>query len=291
MQPKPNIHSLPKFGILGLGLQQEFENNGYLVFKDAFPSAKISNIKNHITKMVREFQPENFFSLEADEQNPATEKYLCESANKISFFFEKDAFDSDGKLKKSKNRAIAKIGHALHDLDPVFSNFFRREELMSLCISLGMAKPRLLQSMCIFKQPHIGAKVAPHQDGSFLITEPESTIGLWIALEDATLDNGCLWVAPSKHDEPLRKKFGRKSGNLVMETLVDTPMPECTVPLVVRAGSLVVLHNRVPHTSKRNDSPVSRLALTLHLVDGACKYSEENWLQRSAKLPLQGFES
>jgi hypothetical protein len=68
--------------------------------------------------------------------------------------------------------------------------------------------------MYIFKQPKIGAKgtnhfvlftifwyfihflVGPHQDGSFLFNEPLQIMGVWIALEDATLDNGCLWFIP-----------------------------------------------------------------------------------------------
>lgn len=44
------------------------------------------------------------------------------------------------------------------------------------------------------------AAVSPHQDASFLYTEPLGRVlGLWIALEDATLENGCLWFIPGSH--------------------------------------------------------------------------------------------
>lgn len=51
----------------------------------------------------------------------------------------------------------------------------------------------------VFQQPGIGGEVVPHQDNSFLITEPATCTGLWLALEDATITNGCLWAIPGSH--------------------------------------------------------------------------------------------
>ena len=53
--------------------------------------------------------------------------------------------------------------------------------------------------MYIFKQPFIGDKVVPHQDGSYLHTNPLKVIGVWIALEDCTVENGCLSFVPGSH--------------------------------------------------------------------------------------------
>ena len=62
--------------------------------------------------------------------------------------------------------------------------------------------------MYIFKQPHIGGEVTCHQDSTFLYTKPESAVGFWVALEDATIENGCLWVSRGvRHKGPLRKLF------------------------------------------------------------------------------------
>lgn len=49
------------------------------------------------------------------------------------------------------------------------------------------------------QQPGIGGEVVPHQDNSFLYTEPTTCTGLWLALEDATILNGCLWAIPGSH--------------------------------------------------------------------------------------------
>ena len=50
---------------------------------------------------------------------------------------------------------------------------------MKFAKAIGFKDPLLLQSMYIFKQPKIGGEVVCHQDSTFLITEPESTVGFW----------------------------------------------------------------------------------------------------------------
>jgi len=89
----------------------------------------------------------------------AQERYFLESGDRIRFFFEEEAFDAAGALRQSKARSINKVGHALHDLDPVFERFSRQPALARLPAELGMAEPLLLQSMYIFKQPRIGGEV------------------------------------------------------------------------------------------------------------------------------------
>jgi phytanoyl-CoA hydroxylase len=145
------------------------------------------------------------------------------------------------------------------------------------------------------KQPRIGGEVVWHQDASFLATEPPSVLGLWFALEDATLDNGCLWVEPGGHRGPLREIYEREGegegGALRMRPLDPTAWPaiERARPLPADEGTLVVLHGLVPHYSAANRSPRSRLAYALHVTDGRARYSRRNWLQRPASMPVRGF--
>ena len=64
--------------------------------------------------------------------------------------------------------------------------------------------------MYIFKQKKVGGAVTSHQDSTFLYTTPKQTcLGLWLALDDATITNGCLWVRPGSHREKTRVKFSR----------------------------------------------------------------------------------
>ncbi|CAE7681290.1 Phyhd1 [Symbiodinium microadriaticum] len=123
--------------------------------------------------------------------------YFLDSADRIHFFIEKDAEDEDGKIKKSvsKARSLNKVGHGLHVADPVFREYSQSSKVAELVAELGWRDPVLPQSMYIFKQPATGSEVTSHQDSSFLYTTPRPTcMGLWLALDDATLENGCLWA-------------------------------------------------------------------------------------------------
>ncbi|MCH7637386.1 MAG: phytanoyl-CoA dioxygenase family protein, partial [Proteobacteria bacterium] len=151
--------------------------------------------------------------------------------------------------------------------------------------------PVILQSMYIFKPPHIGGEVYCHQDSTFLYTEPESCTGFWFALEDATVDNGCMHFIPGAHLGPLKELHYRgDDGKMTFKTLDDTPWPEgATVPAEAEVGALVIFDGRAPHLSGPNRSDKSRHAYTLHVIDRQSHYPAENWLQRSADLPFRGF--
>ena len=155
---------------------------------------------------------------------------------------------------------------------------------------VGLAEPLLLQSMYIFKQPRIGGEVTCHQDSTFLHTEPLSCVGLWLALEHATEENGCMWAEAGGHRRPLRQRFVRDGRSTRMVTLDPAPLPtEGLVPLPALKGTLILLHGQLPHRSGPNRSDRSRHAYALHLIDGASRYSPDNWLRRSADRPLRGF--
>jgi phytanoyl-CoA hydroxylase len=242
---------------------------------------------------VSEFDPKGLVSIfSTREQTRTSDDYFLGSGDKIRFFFEEHAFLPDGSLRQAKEQSINKIGHALHDLDPVFDRFSRSPEIKQLVTDLGIVDPLLLQSMYIFKQPQIGGEVTCHQDGTFLYTEPLNLIGMWFALEDATIENGCLWVIPGGHKFGLRSRFVRAGdGGTRFETLSDAPAPEEGLqPLEVKQGTLIVLQPLLPHLSRENRSAKSRHAYTLHVVDAAAHYPAENWLQRPPEMPLRGFE-
>ena len=189
-------------------------------------------------------------------------------------------------------RAQARIEVALHDLDPAFDRFSRTTEIKQLVTDLDIAKPLLLQSMYIFKQPRIGGEVTCHQDATFLFTEPLRMVGLWFALEDATIDNGCLWAIPGGHKLGLKSRFVRaEGGSTRFEIFDETHWPEENLqPLEVEKGTLIVLNGLLPHLSRENRSSKSRHAYTLHVISADVHYAEDNWPQRSPAMPLRGFD-
>lgn len=271
-------------------LASSFDQDGYLLIDDCYSASACNAIMAHMHKLIDDYDPDEQRTVfNPDDQAHAEAEYFRTSGDKIRFFLEKDAVDQHGKLIRDKHGSINKVGHALHDLDPLFNEFSRKPQVAHLAQALGFAEPLLVQSMYIFKPPQIGGEVHCHQDSTFLYTEPESCIGFWIALEDATIDNGCLWAAPGTHREPLRERFRYLDGELGMEQLNDASLPKPTIALEAKQGSLIALHGRLPHQSGPNTSPKSRQAYTLHLIDGKCSYPADNWLQRDADMPMRSF--
>jgi len=261
--------------MLSPGQREAFARDGFLVLENFVPAADCDALQARAAELVAGFDPgpmRTVFS--TADQAHARDAYFCESGGAIHFFFEDDA------------RTLNKIGHALHDLDPVFDLVSRAPRMKALVESLGIARPLLLQSMYLFKQAHVGGEVDWHQDATFLHTAPSSVVGLWIALDDATIDNGCLVALPGAHRGPLRRRFTRDG---TMRLLDDTPWPDVEpVALEAPRGTLVVLHGMLPHASAANRSPHQRHAYSLHIIDAAARYTEDNWLQRT-HVPLRGF--
>ena len=270
-----------------------FEQDGYLVLEDFVSKDACEALSHRATEIVDAFDPSESVSIfTTNEQTRHSDRYFLESGDKIRCFFEEEAFGENGELRQAKSKSINKIGHAMHDLDPVFENFSRTPELAQISKEVGFKDPRILQSMFIFKQPHIGGEVVCHQDATFLHTEPMSVKGFWFALEDATQENGCMWAIPGGHKSSVKSRFSRsKNGKgTEMEIFDDSPWETSKlVPLEAKAGTMVVLHGLLPHMSYANRSANTRHAYTMHLIEGTADYPEWNWLQRSPEMPLRGF--
>ena len=270
-----------------------YHDQGFLVVPGFRSNEAVAGLIARAHAIVSEFNPDGQASVfTTREQARSADAYFLASADRISCFFEEEAHGTDGHLRQPKAHSINKIGHALHDLDPVFDRFSRGADLAALAAGLGLAEPQAWQSMLIFKPPYIGGEVGWHQDASFLITEPISVTTFWFALEDATLTNGCLWVDPGGHRGPLRQRFVREGDAVRMQALDAMPWPARAqaVPLEVPAGTLVCFHGKLPHYSAANRSAQSRHAYTLHVTDGACRWSSLNWLRRGPQLPVRGLE-
>ena len=274
-----------------------WQHEGCLVLPGFKTADEVAAACRRAREIVEAFTPDAGTSrFSTRDRSQVADAALLASAEAVHCFFEEEALDADGRLLVPKERSINKIGHALHDRDPVFDAFSHGPALAELGRDLGLRQPQVWQSQVIFKQPHIGGEVGWHQDASFFVTTPQTVTTFWFALEDATLDNGCLWVLPGGHRGAmgvLREQYvcDHAAGTLRMQALDTTPWPTTAqaVPLPVAAGTLIVFHGHLPHYSAPNRSAKSRLAYTLHVTDASAAYAPENWLQRSAGFPVRGL--
>lgn len=286
------VYRAPDGGRLTHDMLADYREAGVLVLEDFVDAADCRALRERAMALLDDWDPDHartVFSTTAQEH--LGHRYFLESGDKIRFFLEADAFGDDGRLRQSKRDSLNKIGHAMHDLDPVFDRFSHTPALARLASGLGLDDPVIIQSMYILKPPRIGSEVVCHQDSTYLFTEPESCVGFWFAIDDATVDNGCMYFMPGAHKLPLKKR-SRLSGNgqFLNEVLDDTPWPATPIlPAEARAGTLVVFDGRAPHLSGPNRSDKPRHAYTLHAIDRRAHYPADNWLQRGADLPLRGF--
>lgn len=268
-----------------------FERDGFLVLPGVFDRGTCKSLIARANALVEQAPMEQLASVfSTRNQAHTTDDYFLSSGDKVAFFLEEEAVDADGRLTRPKNLAINKIGHALHDLDPPFAEFSRRPELAAIAHALGMRDPLLLQSMYIFKQPQIGGEVVLHQDATFLYTEPVSVMGLWVALQDATIENGCMWGLPGGHRLGLKRRMRRAGKGVAFDQIDATPIPtDGEIPLEAPQGTVIVLHGLFPHRSGANRSAKSRHAYSLHVIEADALYPDDNWLRRAADFPARGF--
>ncbi|KAI8869365.1 phytanoyl-CoA dioxygenase, partial [Ramicandelaber brevisporus] len=282
--------------------KEQFLRDGYLILPGFFSTSEAAALKQHADVLLRDFSldghPLTRFVAgdtlgDADSATAAIESkrvndaYFLDSATKVSYFFEQGAFDSQtGALTVPKERAVNKVGHALHELDQVFKEFTFAPRVLSVVNGLGLFEdPRCLQSMLIFKHPRIGGSVPGHQDSTFLYTNPLSAVGLWFALEDCTKTNGCLEFVPGSHKvKPITTRMIRKrDGSVGTEFVEVEPQPneppasdvvyedKDYVVAEVPAGTLVLIHGSIVHRSAPNLSDKSRYIYTFHMIEGAAE--------------------
>src|SRR5580700_1607726 len=162
--------------------RNDFEKQGYLKLRNWVETSSCHKLIERMREIVAQKSPTDFTKVfDTKEQQHARDRFFIESASRISCFFDKNAARST----KNPFLALNKVGHALHELCPVYRKFSQNDKNLALIKDLGNDKPMLIQSMFIFKQPRFGDEVLAHQDATYIYTEPDSLLGLWFALEDA----------------------------------------------------------------------------------------------------------
>jgi phytanoyl-CoA hydroxylase len=123
---------------------------------------------------------------------------------------------------------------------------------------------RLYWDQGVYKKPEKPQRFPWHQDNGYTYVEPQQYLTCWVALTDATVENGCPWVVPGLHRQGTLRHWMTDLG---WECLRE---PAGAVPVPVRAGSIVVFSSLTPHTTGPNVTGSVRKAYIVQFApDGA----------------------
>ena len=142
---------------------------------------------------------------------------------------------------------------------------------------------KCMQSMLFVKPPNFQGQ-AWHQDEIYIPTRDRSLIGAWIAMDDATVENGCLWVLPGSHRQgylyPQRNHENPDEFDFAQESYGFDGSDE--VPVEVTTGTLVFFNGYLLHRSRKNRGKTFRRVLVNHYCNS---WSLLPWSIREGERP------
>jgi len=136
--------------------------------------------------------------------------------------------------------------------------------LVDLCADLIGPDVRLYWDQAVYKKPTTDASFPWHQDNGYAFVVPQQYLTCWIALSDATVDNGCPWVVPGLH------KMGTLHHELTETGFVCLDDPPGALPIPVATGDIVVFSSLTPHCTGPNRTGDTRKAyIVQYAAEGA----------------------
>lgn len=158
--------------------------------------------------------------------------------------------------------------------DPVFFAHAADPRILDIVETLIGPDIKLFGSQCFMKPPG-GIEKPYHQDSYYFTIEPKELVTCWTALDDVTLENGCLWVIPGSHRTGIVHHedwfIGDRPDKQVPDASIDR---ENETPIVMPAGSCSFHHSVLLHRSAANTSDRPRRGMAVHYMSSKSKWTD-----------------
>jgi hypothetical protein len=222
-----------------------FVDNGYLAMPGLMTSAELEELKSDAAKLARGGYP-------------------CDNLKPLP------ANMSDAEVLRN----ILCI-HQPHFVSPTMLKYVKHPKICGVLSQIAAAhlpfwdgSVKCMQSMLFVKPPGFQGQ-AWHQDEVYIPTRDRSLVGAWIAIDDATIENGCLYVVPGSHRSgylhPMAQHTDPDEFDFAPESQGVDENKEVAVE--VKAGTLVFFNGYLLHRSKKNRSNVFRRVLVNHYMN------------------------
>ena len=203
--------------------RDSFAENGYAIFKDVFTPEEMNQLAAQIEAHQRRHE---------------------------------EAIGEKGRVEGISRQGEITFTAHLAEQDDRLRAFVQRPEFIAIATEWLGPDIDLYWNQAVFKGPDGDKQFPWHQDDGYTPVEPSPYLTLWIALNDATPENGCIWVRPGSHKNGLAPHESTPIG-LACHALDD---PDQGIAAPVRAGSLVAFQSLLMHKSGVNRTPGTRKA-------------------------------
>ncbi len=241
----------------------QLKEQGYLAFRDVLSPAEVEAARtglHDLTKQLAFGSPDRVsFSPGKTGNFPSAASFQFQDSR--CFMDLESGFDPRGKSLKSIELNVRKYMHFTQAHPALASVVAAGNRLRSIVDSILGEDPILFQEMALVKPPHGGREKPWHQDNAYFSVAPlEAVLGTWIALDDATVENGCMHVIPGGQHIGALKHFHGSDCEIIHDRL-DTSK---AVAVPIPAGGAMFFYGLLPHETPTNHSPDRRRALQFH---------------------------
>lgn len=222
-----------------------YERDGFVVARELLATADVERILNRIVAI---------------------------ASGRVSSF-PKENIELEPRPDTAGNPVARKINQCVEH-DTVFMELARDSRILDLVESLIGPDIKLYGSQCFMKPPG-GVEKPYHQDSAYFTIEPRNLVTCWIALDDVTVENGCLWVIPGSHrgelfDHSQPWQVGDRVDMQIPDDLIDRTSETA---VVMPAGSCSFHHSVLMHRSGPNQTHIHRRGLAIHYMSAHSRWT------------------
>lgn len=230
----------------------QFERDGYLAFTGVLTPEEVEQARAGITELVQRVAHDPTIERKGPFWSPRDKRIVVQ--------FEK-GYEPHGADDEELELKVRKLMYYQEE-HPHFAYLANEHSrIQSILRALLGTDALLYADQAMIKPAHIGREKPWHQDNAYFAVTPLSAIcGVWIALEDATVENGCMHVLAGHHHGGALKHHHTYD----CEILPDRIDPSLATPVELPAGGAMFFSGLLPHQTPANSSPQRRRALQFH---------------------------
>jgi phytanoyl-CoA hydroxylase len=250
----------------------QFKEQGYLAFSDVLTPEEVTSARESLKKLTIDLASSPFsrYTPPATGGNTSGASYQRPDAP-CSMTLEK-GFDPAGKTPEEIELKVRRYWGFAKEAE-IFQRMVSPGSRLHGVVS-GLLGPDsiLFQEMALVKPPFIGSEKPWHQDNAYFSFTPlEAIMGVWLALDDATVSNGCMHTIPGGHKTgAVQHHHG--SDCEIARTLLEV---DRAIPVPVPAGGAMFFYGMLPHQTPPNSSPDRRRALQFHFRGAETRRQED----------------